>query len=282
MKLLKGAKIADQILTEVKKVIQKNKIKPGLAVVMIGRNDASEIYIKLKKKAAQKVGILFRMIKFSGKADQNQIIAAIKNLNNNPKIHGIIVQLPLPAKFDAQKIINAIDPQKDADGFHPKNIKYFLAGKTKIYPVFPQAIVRLLKSSKVKLKNKKAVIIANSYEFGEIMQVALKYEKIKAEYVLFKDIKNNKKISQADIAITAIGKPNFVKGDMLKKDVTIIDGGIAKKGNIIMGDVDVKSVKLVAFMLSPVPGGVGPVTIACLLQNVSLLSNEKKLNYTFI
>lgn len=261
MKLLKGKIVADKILRDLKIRIAKKKKKPGLAVILVGDNKASKLYVALKEKAANAVGINFHLIQFNKSESEKTILKEIKELDVDPMTHGIIVQLPLPKKFNTQKIIDAIGPKKDADGFSGKN------------PVFPQAILKLIESSGQKLKNKKAIVIANSKIFGEMMSETLKSKKINAEYILAKKPKSNlEKIKEADIVITAVGKSKLIRGVMLKKGAIVIDGGITKRGKKVLGDVDFESVSKVAGWLSPVPGGVGPVTIACLLQNVDFLS----------
>ncbi|OGI16582.1 MAG: hypothetical protein A3J63_01900 [Candidatus Moranbacteria bacterium RIFCSPHIGHO2_02_FULL_40_12b] len=276
MKLLKGKLIAEKILNNLKLEIKRRGIKPGLAVVLIGDDKASRIYVNLKKKAARKVGVGFYIFKFGDKAEENKIIKKIKDLNADKKISGIIVQFPLPKKFNTQKIINAIDLKKDADGFSAK-------GGGKISPVFPAAIVKLINQAFPKVQpseflrlNLRSVIIANSEIFGRTIKSMLEEKNIAAEYFLYKNIKKNIiKIKNADIIVSAIGIPKLIKGDMIKKGAIIIDGGITKKGKKVLGDADYKSVKNTAGWLSPVPGGVGPVTVACLLENVYILSKKK-------
>lgn len=271
MKILDGKKISEKILDDISRDLKKNKSKPGLAVVLIGNDKASELYVKIKKEKAKKVGINFLLFRFEAKSNEKIILEKIKNLNDEKKINGIIVQLPIPKKFHTQKIIDAINPVKDVDGFHPENIKLFLEGRGEIFPVFPQAIFKLIESSKQKLSNKKAIIISNSKLFGEIMLEALKKEKIKAEYVLKKEISDNlEKIKKADILISAVGSKEIIKGDMVKSGVIIIDGGISKKGKKVFGDIDSESIRNLSGFISPVPGGAGPMTVACLLKNVLL------------
>jgi methylenetetrahydrofolate dehydrogenase (NADP+)/methenyltetrahydrofolate cyclohydrolase len=270
MKLLKGKKIADAILAEIKREIKKASLQPGLAVILAGDDRASHLYVNLKKKAAQKIGIKFQAFYFSEKIKEKEIIQKIKKLNADKKISGIIVQLPLPQKFNTQKIINAINPQKDVDGFSAKN-------SADLQPVFPQAIVEILKSSRVNLRGKKAVVVANSKIFGEIMVVALKGRGIKADCFLFKNFKNKLAlIKKAEIVVSAVGRPGFLQGEMLKKGALVVDGGITKKAKKILGDVDYASAKKVASFLTPVPGGVGPVTIACLLRNTFLAAKKSR------
>lgn len=269
MRLLQGKKIADEILVRVKRNMIRERLKPELAVFLVGKNPESKLYVSLKEKAARETGIAFHIIYFSGNVKEQDVLRKIEALNKNPQISGIIVQLPLPKKFDTQKIINAISSRKDADGFHPENLKLFFKGKARLWPVFPKAILELLLSSGQYLKDKRAIIIVKSDILGKTMRKALEYEGIKGEYVLFNKIVQNKEIiSYADIVISACGSCGIITGEMLKKDAIVIDGGISKRGKKICGDVDFESVKNVASFLSPVPGGVGPVTVACLLENV--------------
>lgn len=271
MKLLNGKKVADAILKDIASKIKAKKIKPGLAVVLIGKDEASKIYVKIKNKKAEEIGITFSLLLFDEKYSEKKIIEKIKELNNDKKINGIIVQLPLPKKFNTQKIINTIDPKKDVDGFHPKNVRLFLKGGGEVFPVFPRAILKLIEASKIKLGSKKAIVIANSKLFGAIMIEALRRKKIKGKYILKKDISENlNKMKKADILITAVGLREIINGGMLRKDMIVIDGGIIKEKEKIFGDVDFDSVKKIAGFVTPVPGGVGPVTVACLLENVLL------------
>lgn len=275
MKLIRGEKISEKILKNLKNRMKKEKANPGLAVILVGKNSASEIYVRLKEMAAQNVGIRFYLYKFSEKTKEADIIKKIKTLNSDKKISGIIVQLPLPQKFNTQKIINAIDPKKDADGFHPRNLKLFLEGGAVTYPVFPQAIMKMIASVPGAELRKKAVVVAKSKKFGETMKAALQQKEIRTKYVLAKELsKNIQETKKADIVVTAVGKPGLIKGGMIKEGAIIIDGGIVKKGKKVLGDVDFESVKNKASFISPVPGGVGPVTIACLLENVYLLSKK--------
>jgi len=219
----------------------------------------------------RKIGIEVSTYKFLPLEKEAAILSAIELLNQDEEINGIIVQLPLPDGFDTQKIISAIDPQKDVDGFHPSNVKEFISGDGKIIPVFPQAISLLIKSSGEKLDGKKAAIVANSDEFGRIMQAMLGRENIASQYILAKNISSNLgNIKAADIVVSAVGSPGLLKGEMFKDGAIVIDGGIEKIGKKVVGDVDFASLEDKNGFLTPVPGGVGPVTIACLLENVYL------------
>jgi methylenetetrahydrofolate dehydrogenase (NADP+) / methenyltetrahydrofolate cyclohydrolase len=271
MILLEGKKIAEKILAEIKKEIAESESRPGLGVVLVGNDEASRIYVSLKEKAAQQIGINFRKIKLPEGTSEKLILEEIEKLNSDKNIHGIIVQLPLPEGLNKEKIINAIDPKKDADGFISENLKKFFEGRTEIFPVFPSAILELIKSSKQKLNCKKAIILGNSEEFGKSMDFMLRNEGIESGYILRENFnKNLERIKQADILITACGEADLIKSEMLKDDVIVIDGGITKIDEKVVGDVDFKSVEFRNIFLTPVPGGVGPVTIACLLRNVWL------------
>ena len=266
MKIIRGREIADKILKELKEKISQQNLELGLAVVLVGQNEASELYVRLKKKAAEEAGIKFKLYNFTEKNSEPEIIELIKNLNTDKNITGIIVQLPLPEKFNTQKIISSIAPEKDADGF---------SGESQSLPVFPSAIMRLAESSEQEVSGKFGIVVANSKEFGETMVGMLEQKKNKSKYILVKDLENSLDlIKKADIIITAVGKPKLISGNMLKEGVIVIDGGISKINGKVVGDVDFESVKNIISAISPVPGGVGPVTIACLLENVYRLTKK--------
>lgn len=270
MKILQGRKIAKKILDEVKENIENKFFKPGLAVILVGRDEASEIYVNLKKKEAEKIGIVFSLFRFSEKSKELEIIDRIRELNEERQINGIIVQLPLPEKFNTQKIINSISIEKDVDGFHPEN--NFLE------PVFPQAVIEMVRSSKINPFGKKAVIVANSEIFGRTMNKKMEENGFEAKYFLAEKILENLDfIKNSDVLISAVGKDGIINASMVKTGAVIIDGGIVKKGKKVLGDVDFESVKDKVSFITPVPGGVGPVTIACLLRNVYLAA-KKSLN----
>jgi len=275
MKILNGKEIADKILDDLKNKIAQENLQLGLGVVLVGSDEASKIYVSLKGKAAEKVGIAFHKIEMSENSSEEAVLAEIFKLNADPKIDGIIVQLPLPSQLDRTKIIQAIDVKKDVDGFHPENVEAFLAGKERFFPVFPKALLELLRSAGESLKNKKAAIICNSQEFGKTMRLVLEREGILAQYFFHEDMHDGLvDLRDADIVITACGEANLIQGKMLKDGVIIIDGGITRVNEKVVGDVDFASMQNLAGHISPVPGGVGPMTIACLLQNVYLATKN--------
>jgi len=261
MQLINGKGIADNILSKLKSDIDKSGSIPGLAVVLVGDDKASHIYVELKEKAAQEVGIKFEKFLFSEEDGEEKIISKIKELNNDENFHGIIVQLPLPEKFNTNKIISVISPRKDADGFRENSLSND--------PVFPSAIMKMVES--VKNDSKNAAVITKSEKFGKSMQESLKRNEIKSEYI-FCDKINEEDLKKYDTVVTACGMPGLIKNNMVKNGAIIIDGGIKKEGKKVLGDVDIKSFSESNCFISPVPGGVGPVTVACLLESVYKLS----------
>jgi methylenetetrahydrofolate dehydrogenase (NADP+) / methenyltetrahydrofolate cyclohydrolase len=277
MKLLYGKPVAKEILSRLASDISLCERKPGLAVVLVGDDSASQIYVNLKEKTAKEIGMNFFRLDLPGDVAQTEILHQIGELNADADIDGIIVQLPLPAGFDTQKIITSINPEKDADGFHSTNTGLFLKGEAGIVPVFPRAIMQLIKSSGENLEHKTGIVIANSDEFGSIMCAMLEREKISAQYILSENILSNlEKIRVSDIVVSAVGSPGLLRGEILKDGAIIIDGGIEKVGAAVVGDVDFGSTEALEGYITPVPGGVGPVTIACLLENVYLAFKAQK------
>jgi methylenetetrahydrofolate dehydrogenase (NADP+) / methenyltetrahydrofolate cyclohydrolase len=277
MKLLYGAPIAEKILTSLKEDILRCNEKPGLAVVLVGKDRASEIYVGLKEKKAKEIGMNFSLFNFDEKVSEEEILECIEKLNDDKKVSGIIVQLPLPGKLNTETIISHIKIEKDVDGFHPQNAEKFLSGESEFYPVFPHAIMKLAKGSDENLQGKSGLVIANSDEFGKIMCAAMEKEGILAEYVLAENVSGKLgKIKEADVLVSAVGLPGLLRGEMLQDGAIVIDGGIEKVGERVVGDVDFGSNKDKDGFLSPVPGGVGPLTIACLLENTFLAFKAQK------
>lgn len=265
-----GKTIADEILLGIRKKIVESKITPGLAVVLVGNDEPSKLYVRNKEKACLKAGMDFHTY-FCEKETEDQIIKMIQFLNNDPAVSGIIVQLPLPKNFNAQKIIDAIDPKKDADGFHPKNIKKILAGKSKTYPPLVNTVLHIINSQNADLRGKKIALLTHSNIFGPVMIQAFENKGAKAKIV---DLKSADEIKEADIVITALGKPGCLAGDMIKKNAVVIDIGITKTETGFKGDADFKSISKIASAATPTPGGTGPVTVAMLLKSVLSLAEK--------
>lgn len=279
MRLIKGKEIADNILADIKSKIAEMETKPTLAVFLIGEDEASKIYVGLKEKAARDIGMDFVLFKYDSNASEAEILNKINEANKSKDISGIIVQLPLPDGLDKNNIINAISPEKDVDGFHFENQKKFCCGEEcRIFPVFPKAIIKMVESAigENSLENiNKAVIVCVSDDFGLIMQEAFKKINIRAQYIFCDNLaSNSEELKKADVVVTACGIPNLINSKMTKYGVIIIDGGITKLQDRVTGDVDIDSFQEINSFISPVPGGVGPVTVACLLENTYLVANK--------
>lgn len=266
-KIIDGVEIADKIKHAVRREIIERDLIPGLAIILVGKDSASHLYVSKKENACAEVGIVFNKYLFKEKDSEQNIIDTINFLNNDEEVDAIIVQLPIPKKFDTQKIINSISPNKDVDGFHPENVKKFLKNNTFIEPVMTQTIREALNYTNEKLKGKTAVILGNSHEFIEPIEKMLSDLEIKVSHTHISEKDWQEKIKTADILITAVGEPFLIKKEMTKSDAIIIDIGINKIRNATVGDVDYTDVFPKCKFITPVPGGIGPITISYLLKN---------------
>ena len=267
--IIDGKKIAEELRVELKKIIEFKatyKSVPGLTVILIGEDPASKIYVKNKQKYAKDIGINSEVIKYPDSVDEKTVLEKIRELNKDKKISGILVQLPLPKHIN-KKIIDAILPEKDVDGFHPVNVGNLSSGYESKVPCTPLGCILLLREVEKDLKGKHAVIIGRSNLNGKPMAQLLLKENctVTITHSKTKDLKNECK--RADIIVAAVGQPKLVKGDWVKKGAIVIDVGINKTANGLEGDVDFEEVSKVVKAITPVPGGVGPMTIACLLSN---------------
>ena len=271
MMIIDGKKEAALLREEIKKEIlllkEKTKKVPGLSVILIGDFTPSQIYVKNKEKNSKEVGINSEVIKYAKDITEQEVLNKIKELNNNPEVSGILVQLPLPKHINKEKIINAIHPKKDVDGFNPINAGNLASGYDAIIPCTPLGCLHLIKKIEKNLTGKHAVIIGRSNLNGKPMAQLLLRENCTVTIVHSKTKDLKAECQKADILVAAVGKANLVKGDWVKKDSIIIDVGINKVEEKIVGDVDFESVKEKVKAITPVPGGVGPMTIACLLKN---------------
>jgi methylenetetrahydrofolate dehydrogenase (NADP+)/methenyltetrahydrofolate cyclohydrolase len=269
--IIDGKKEAQLLRNEVKKEIQSIKSKsnkvPGLTVILIGDFAPSQIYVKNKEKNAKEVGINSEIVRYSKKVSEEEVLKKIKELNDKDDISGILVQLPLPPQINKEKIINAISPFKDVDGFHPINVGNLSSGYNAIVPCTPLGCLFLIKKIEPNLSGKHAVIIGRSNLNGKPMAQLLLKENCTVTLVHSKTKDLKAECLKADILVAAVGVANLVKSDWVKKDAIVIDVGINKVGNKIIGDVEFETVKEKAKAITPVPGGVGPMTIACLLKN---------------
>jgi methylenetetrahydrofolate dehydrogenase (NADP+)/methenyltetrahydrofolate cyclohydrolase len=269
--IIDGKKEAQLLRNEIKKEIEllksENNKVPGLTVILIGDFEPSKIYVKNKEKNAKEVGINSDVIRYAKDVTEQEVLNKIKELNNNKDVSGILVQLPLPPQINKEKIINAINPLKDVDGFHPLNVGNLSSGYNATVPCTPLGCLLLIKKIEPNLSGKHAVIIGRSNLNGKPMaQLLLKNNcTVTIVHSKTKDLKTE--CLKADILVAAVGVPNLVKSDWVKKDSIVIDVGINKVGDKIIGDVEFETVKKKAKAITPVPGGVGPMTIACLLKN---------------
>ena len=269
--ILDGKKEAALLREEIKKEISEIKKKinksPSLSVILIGDFAPSQIYVKNKEKNSKEVGINSEVIKYSKEVKELEILEKIEELNNNDDVSGILVQLPLPTHISKEKIINAIKPSKDVDGFHPINVGNLSSGYKAIVPCTPLGCLLLIKKAEKNLAGKHAVIVGRSNLNGKPMAQLLLKENCTISIVHSKTKDLKSECQKADILVVAVGVANLVKGDWVKKDSIIIDVGINKVADKIVGDVDFENVKDKVKAITPVPGGVGPMTIACLLKN---------------
>ena len=271
MMIIDGKKEAellrDEIKGEVLKIKEsKNKV-PGLTVILIGNYTPSQIYVKNKEKNSKEVGMNSDVIKYSDDVSEKEILNKIKELNNDQNVSGILVQLPLPKQIDKEKIINSIHPSKDVDGFNPVNVGNLSSGYQGLVPCTPMGCLMLIKKVEKNLSGKHAVIIGRSNLNGKPMAQLLLKENCTVTIVHSKTKNLQQECLKADILVAAVGVPNLVKKDWVKKDAIVIDVGINKLNDKIVGDVEFDQVKDIAKAITPVPGGVGPMTIACLLKN---------------
>ncbi|WP_432697865.1 bifunctional methylenetetrahydrofolate dehydrogenase/methenyltetrahydrofolate cyclohydrolase FolD [Marinobacterium sp. YM272] len=263
-----AANLRKEIAEQVKARGEKGLPAPGLAVVLIGEDPASKVYVGSKVRACEEVGFVSRSYRMAVETTQGDLLALIDELNADPEIHGILVQLPLPKQIDVQSVIERIDPKKDVDGFHPYNLGR-LAGKAPtLRPCTPYGCMRLLKAYGIDPMGKKAVVVGASNIVGRPVALELLMERATVTVCHSKTQDLPAELADADIVIAAVGIPNFIKGEWLKKGAVVIDVGINRLENgKLTGDVDFEAAKEKVAAITPVPGGAGPMTIACLLQN---------------
>jgi len=271
MILIDGKKAALELREELKKEVSELKTKynkiPGLTVILIGEDPPSQIYVRNKEKSANEVGLKSEIIRYPDTVEEKIVLAKIDELNKDESVSGILVQLPLPKHIDKKKVIETIVPSKDVDGFHPRNVGNLSSGYESSVPCTPLGCYLLIKKIEPNLSGKKAVVVGRSNLNGKPMTQLLLKENctVTITHSKTKDLKSE--CLKGDIIVAAVGIPELVKGDWIKKDAIVIDVGINKTDKGIVGDVEFDEVSKVAKALTPVPGGVGPMTIACLLKN---------------
>ncbi len=293
MTILDGKKVSNEIKNEIAEEVQQMKNRgekvPHLAAIIVGNDGASLTYVNSKVKACERVGFESTLVKLSSTISETELLKKIKELNDNPDIDGFIVQLPLPKQIDTQKVLLTVDPDKDVDGFHPTNFGKMALDMSSFIPATPYGILELLERYNVETKGKHTVVIGRSHIVGRPMSILMGRKGFPGNSTVTVTHSYTKNItqitSQADIIITALGNPEFLKSEMVKDDVVIIDVGITRvpddnspKGYRITGDVDFENVSKKASFITPVPGGVGPMTIAMLLKNTLLARENHRMS----
>lgn len=284
MKIIDGKKIADKIKDEIVAEIllcNNNDLcaphRPMLAIILVGDRPDSKLYVSLKEREAKKVGVDTTLYKFAATTPQAELEETMKFLNSDKDTDGVLLQLPLPDNFETDKVIALMNPAKDVDSFHPENVKRLLAGDENLLPPVGQVILEIFEDIKYDPEGKSACVVANSEIFGETLAKILELHGALTKIAAPDDEDLAEQASKADILITAVGKPDLITEEFVKKNAVIIDIGISKEDDKIRGDVDIESVKDKAGFVTPVPGGVGPITIAAALRNTVEIWKKKRI-----
>lgn len=263
-----SAQVREELKAQTQEMIEKHGVRPGLAVIIVGDDPASKVYVNNKEKGCAEVGYYSEVYRLPAETTQEELLALVNKLNNDEKIHGILCQLPLPKHLDENAVILAIDPEKDVDAFHPVNVGRIMIGDYKFLPCTPAGVMKLIESTGVDITGKECVVIGRSNIVGK-PQAMLLLHKNATVTICHSRTKDLASVTRrADILVVAIGKADFVTGDMVKDGAIVIDVGMNRKADgKLTGDVDFASVEPKASYITPVPGGVGPMTISMLLTN---------------
>lgn len=272
-----AAKVRAGIAEEVRKLNAEHGVVPGLAVILVGSDPASQTYVKSKEKAAREVGFKSEVHRLSADTPIDELLALVSRLNHDSEIHGFMCQLPLPRGLDSQRILEAIEPDKDADGFHPVNVGRLSLGLPGLVPCTPLGVMVMLREHRVDLGGKRAVVIGRSNIVGKPMAQLLLAENATVTVCHSRTSGLAEICREADILIAAVGKARMVTADMVKPGAVVIDVGMNRIDGKLCGDVDFDAVAPLASLITPVPGGVGPMTIAMLLHN-TLTACQRSLN----
>ncbi|AZP05496.1 bifunctional methylenetetrahydrofolate dehydrogenase/methenyltetrahydrofolate cyclohydrolase FolD [Jeotgalibaca ciconiae] len=268
--LLEGKKLAVKMQAEMKERVQKLKEKgiiPGLTVILVGEDKASQVYVRNKERQANQAGINSQVIRLPETTTESELLNEVKKLNEDDFVHGILVQLPLPKHIDEQKVLLSIQYEKDVDGFHPMNMGNFFLGNEGTLPCTPYGIMMLLKEYEISFEGKKALVIGRSNIVGKPMAMMLMNENATVTIAHSRTQELKKLIKESDIVVAAIGRGHFISGDDLKTGAVVVDVGMNRDENgKLIGDVDTQSAMGIASYITPVPGGVGPMTITMLLE----------------
>jgi methylenetetrahydrofolate dehydrogenase (NADP+)/methenyltetrahydrofolate cyclohydrolase len=281
-KLLMGKEVSARIKAELRKEVEalkEKEINPGLAVIIVGEDPASQVYVRNKERACEECGIYSEKYALPAETTQDELLSLIDKLNKQKNISGILVQLPVPKHIDEETIINAIDPKKDVDAFHPINVGKIMVGNYDFVPCTPAGVMELIKESGIDVCGKECVIVGRSNIVGKPQAMLLLHQNGTVTICHSRTQNLAEKTKQADILVAAVGIPNFIKGDMIKEGAVVIDVGINRLDNgKLCGDVEFETAEKVAGAITPVPGGVGPMTIAMLMKNTvkAALVNKTK------
>lgn len=268
--LIDGKALAAQIRSDLAGRVLELKgtgLVPGLAVVIVGDDAASRLYVNMKKRACDELGIYSREHALPASATQDELLDIVHSLNEDPSIHGILVQLPLPKHLDEQAVIEAIRPEKDVDGLHPQNLGALVVGRDGFVPCTPAGIIKLIKSTGTEIQGKECVMVGRSNIVGKPTALLLLREHGTVTICHSRTVDLPARCRQADILVAAVGKPALIKGDMVKPGAVVIDVGTNRVDGKLVGDVEFGAAREVAGHITPVPGGVGPMTIAMLMEN---------------
>jgi methylenetetrahydrofolate dehydrogenase (NADP+)/methenyltetrahydrofolate cyclohydrolase len=265
--ILDGKKIADKRLETLKEEIEDAGLYPRLATVIVGADPASQMYIRMKHRACEQVGIGSVGMELAGDTTTEQVLQAVTRLNNDPDINGILIQLPLPKQVDTERVIASVNPDKDVDGFHPFNLGLLFSGRPRFAPCTPKGIMTLLNEYRIDIAGTRAVVIGRSIDVGRPMSALLLNADATVTVCHSKTKHLAEELKTADILVSAIGKAHFITRELVKPGAVVIDVGINQLNGKLVGDVDFAAVKDIVSAITPVPGGVGPMTIATLMEN---------------
>jgi methylenetetrahydrofolate dehydrogenase (NADP+)/methenyltetrahydrofolate cyclohydrolase len=266
-RLIDGAKIASEIREGVKRKAGRLSFRPGLATVLVGDDPASRMYVSMKQRACGDVGFHSESVELAGTVSESEVVSVLGRLNGKAGIHGILVQLPLPKSIDVRRVLEALSPLKDVDGLHPLTMGRLVAGDESLAPATPKGVMRILDECKIGLEGREVVIVNHSSVVGKPLALMMlnRNATVTVCHKYTRDLRS--RTLGADVLVSAAGVPCLIKSDMVKDGVVVVDAGISKVGGKTVGDVDFDSVSKKASWITPVPGGVGPMTIAMLLEN---------------
>ncbi len=273
--ILDGKQTSEKRLDALREAIAGSGLHPKLATVIVGNDPASQMYVRMKHKACEKVGIASVGVELPAEATTRTVVDKVRALNRDGSVDGILVQLPLPSQVDTERVINAISPEKDVDGYHPENMGHLFLGKPRFSSCTPTGIMTLLSEYQIPLAGARAVVAGRSIDVGRPMAALLLNADATVTICHSKTKDLAEELKRADILVSAVGKPHFITKDMVKEGAVVIDVGINQLDGKLVGDVDFEAVREVASAITPVPGGVGPMTIATLMENTFRSAQER-------